>query len=292
MKTKFLILIFIFLLSFDCNAQQTQFVKSFDGVEIAYQISGDGEFPLIFVHGWCCDKSYWREQVSFFEKRYKIITIDLAGHGESGINREKYTIPLFANDVSAVINQLGLKDFIIIGHSMGVNVMLEAAIQNPDKTRALFSIDGYREIPKIKTKEELVELEEQQRAGWSEDVFESKVYNWVRNWQHRPEETEMMEKIAKDMSQNNPRVGIESLINMMQWYFSEYPNSLKKIENLSVISIASESKPNVEEFRNYGVNLQDFRMDGYSHFFHITQPEKFNKILDEQISLVLSDYRK
>jgi pimeloyl-ACP methyl ester carboxylesterase len=261
-------------------------------VEIAYQISGDGEFPLIFVHGWCCDKSYWREQVSFFEKRYKIITIDLAGHGESGINREKYTIPLFANDVSAVINQLGLKDFIIIGHSMGVNVMLEAAIQNPDKTRALFSIDGYREIPKIKTKEELVELEEQQRAGWSEDVFESKVYNWVRNWQHRPEETEMMEKIAKDMSQNNPRVGIESLINMMQWYFSEYPNSLKKIENLSVISIASESKPNVEEFRNYGVNLQDFRMDGYSHFFHITQPEKFNKILDEQISLVLSDYRK
>lgn len=62
-------------------------VKSADGVEIAYQAEGTGKYSLVFIHGWCCDKSYWKDQLNLAEKGYQVITIDLAGHGESGKNR-------------------------------------------------------------------------------------------------------------------------------------------------------------------------------------------------------------
>lgn len=288
---KLYLTLFFFIFSIVCFSQQTQFVKSSDGLDIAYQVYGKGEITLIFIHGWCCDKSYWKEQIKVLRKDYKIIAIDLPGHGESGLGREKFTIPMFAEDVTSVIKHLKLNKIILIGHSMGVNVMLEAAILNLDKTLALFTIDGYSIIPKILSKEELAALEKRQRAEWIEDDFEPYVYNWVRNWHHQPEETEMIEKIAKDMSQNNPRAAIESAINFMQWFNSDYPNSLKSIGNIPVISIASESKPDVKVFRNHGVNFYDFRMDGLSHFLMITHPEEFNEILTEQLHRVINgDY--
>ena len=86
---------------------------------------------------------------------------------------------------------------------------------------------------------------------------------------------------------NDPFTGIDAIINMMQWYYRDYPNSLKLIKDIPVISIASESKPNVEEFRKYGVNFQDFRMEGFSHFLHMTNPVEFNKIFGEQLNKVL-----
>ena len=66
----------------------TEKVSSKDGVEIAYEVKGYGEPALVFVHGWCWDKSIWENQVKVFSAKYKVITIDLAGHGESGSNRK------------------------------------------------------------------------------------------------------------------------------------------------------------------------------------------------------------
>ncbi len=291
MKKLYLTLSCFFFYSVVCFSQQTQFVKSSDGENIAYQAYGKGKITLVLIHGWCCDKSYWKKQTSILQDKFKIVAIDLAGHGESGHERIKYTIPMFARDVNTVVNQLNLDKFILIGHSMGANVILEAAILNLDKTLALFSIDGYSRIPKILSEKELAAMEERQRAEWVEDDFEIYVYNWVRNWHHQPKEKEMIEKIAKDMSKNNPRAGIESAINFMQWINRDYPNSLKSIGNIPVISIASESKPDVKAFRDHGVNFYDLRMDGISHFLMITHPEEFNEILTKQLNKVINgDY--
>src|SRR4030042_2442379 len=57
---------------------------SSDGIPISYEVRGKGEPALIFVHGWCCDRSYWNEQLPHFAQKYKVVSVDLAGHGESG----------------------------------------------------------------------------------------------------------------------------------------------------------------------------------------------------------------
>ena len=65
------------------TAHGAQISISSDGVDIHYEVYGKGEPTLVFIHGWSCDRSYWRAQVEYFAKQYQVITIDLAGHGES-----------------------------------------------------------------------------------------------------------------------------------------------------------------------------------------------------------------
>ncbi|CAK2730131.1 Esterase [Vibrio crassostreae] len=62
---------------------------SHDGEQIAYGKSGSGETALIFIHGWSLDSRLWQNQVSEFSKQYQVITMDLAGHGNSSFNRHK-----------------------------------------------------------------------------------------------------------------------------------------------------------------------------------------------------------
>jgi hypothetical protein len=83
---------------------QTRCAQSFDGETISYNVYGDGEITLVFVHGWSCDSRYWREQVPYFAKKYKVVTVDLAGHGHSSQNRKIYSVESFAQDVNAVID--------------------------------------------------------------------------------------------------------------------------------------------------------------------------------------------
>ena len=104
-------------------------VLSSDNVPIYYEVQGDGEPALVFIHGWCCDRSYWREQMGEFAQQYKVVTVDLAGHGESGLDRKAWTMSAFGEDVVAVVESLGLDKVVLIGHSMGqVSRMLSNGI--------------------------------------------------------------------------------------------------------------------------------------------------------------------
>ena len=84
-------------------------VISSDGVSIAYEVRGEGEPALVFIHGWCCDRSYWSEQLHHFVEKYKVIAIDLAGHGDSGLNRKEWTMAAFGEDVVAVVDKINLE---------------------------------------------------------------------------------------------------------------------------------------------------------------------------------------
>ena len=73
-----------------------------DGVSIRYRIYGNGEPALIFIHCWACDSTYWDQQLDALKTRYTLVTLDLAGHGESGTARGDWSIPAFGADVAAV----------------------------------------------------------------------------------------------------------------------------------------------------------------------------------------------
>jgi len=119
-------------------------VLSADQTEISYTLYGDGKTALIFVHCWCCDQGYWREQVDTFSQDYKVVTIDLAGHGKSGTGRDDYTLQAFGMDVASVVKHLELNRIILIGHSLGGGVILAAAHQLKEQTLALIGVDTYQ----------------------------------------------------------------------------------------------------------------------------------------------------
>ncbi|MBF0157224.1 MAG: alpha/beta hydrolase [Magnetococcales bacterium] len=102
-------------------------VPSADGTAIHYQETGTGPVALLFVHCWSCDGGFWKRQVGHFSRTNRVVTLDLAGHGASGKGRTTYTMAAFAEDVVAVVERLRLDRVILIGHSMGGPVVVEAA---------------------------------------------------------------------------------------------------------------------------------------------------------------------
>jgi pimeloyl-ACP methyl ester carboxylesterase len=109
------------------GSPQTHSVASTDGVRIVYDVRGQGDVALVFVHCWACNRFFWRNQVNVFSTRYRVVALDLAGHGQSGANRQIWTVSSLAQDVVAVANDLKLRKMILIGHSLGGRVCLEAA---------------------------------------------------------------------------------------------------------------------------------------------------------------------
>ncbi|MCB0489301.1 MAG: alpha/beta hydrolase, partial [Cyclobacteriaceae bacterium] len=145
MKTIVLIVALLSLISCSNQGEKKQEIKN-NGVDINYTISGTGEKTLFFVHGWCIDQNYWNSQVSFFNKNYKVVTVDLPGHGESGKNRDSWKVSDYASDVVKVIDDLQLKHVILVGHSMGGDIVLEAALARPDVVDAIIGVDNFKDV--------------------------------------------------------------------------------------------------------------------------------------------------
>jgi len=112
-----------------------------DGVRVAYDIRGQGDTAMVFVHCWACDRTFWREQLDAFADEYKVVSLDLPGHGASGADREAWSIAGLGGDVLAVVEALGLESVILVGHSMGGPVALEAARLMPERVRGVVCAD-------------------------------------------------------------------------------------------------------------------------------------------------------
>jgi pimeloyl-ACP methyl ester carboxylesterase len=116
-------------------------VLASDGLKIVCEVRGKGDTALIFLHGWCGDREYWKNQVDVFAGDYRVVTLDQAGHGESGKDRKSWTVADLADDVKAVAKTLGLNRLILVGHSMGGPVALMAAKRMPGTVVAVIGAD-------------------------------------------------------------------------------------------------------------------------------------------------------
>lgn len=116
-----------------------------NSVTINYNIYGRGEVTLLFIHGAYIDQTYWDEQVKHFEKRYKVVTLDLAGHGKSGHEeRSHWSVEVMADDVVALVKHLELKNVILIAHSLGGSIALIAATKYPQPFIGFVGVDNFK----------------------------------------------------------------------------------------------------------------------------------------------------
>src|SRR2546423_6808292 len=102
-----------------------------NNLAIDYIMEGKGEITLLFVHGSFINKEYWKDQIINFSKKYLVVAPDLAGHGKSGRSRSNWTIEEFGRDIVELIRQLKLSNIILIGHSLGGDIILETAVAYP-----------------------------------------------------------------------------------------------------------------------------------------------------------------
>ena len=258
-------------------------VLSKDGVPISYEIYGSGEPTLVFVHGWSCDARYWRAQLPYFSKNQRVVTLDLAGHGHSGITRSQYTMSAFGEDVRAVTEATGSNSVILIGHSMGGSVIAEAARLMPNRVVGLIGIDTLENIEYPMTREDLTKmitpLEKDFRTGSRQFVGEMISSNT---------DPQLREWILGDISAAPPAVALSAMNEMMLQYITgEAARTFDKIR-IPVITVNGDLWPiNYEANRRHMFSFDAIVLKEADHFLMMDRPEEFNRALEKAIHRLL-----
>lgn len=246
-------------------------VASIDGERIAYEKRGSGDLAVVLVHGWSCDRSYFKHQLESFSDRYTTVSVDLAGHGESTAGREVSTIPLFGEDVAAVVRKLDLKRVVLVGHSMGGDVVVAAARLLKGRVVGLIWVDDYKDLGPPSSDAEIEAFAAQFRAD-----FPGMADKMVRSLFRRDTDPALVDRIAKDMASAPPEVGATSIESSFK-YAHEIPGALAELR-LPVIAINADNGPtDVASLAKHGV--KSVVMPGVGHFLMLEDPERFDALL-------------
>ena len=107
-----------------------------NGIDLAYSDQGQGP-PLVLIHAFPLNRAMWEPQVQAFASHYRIITVDLRGHGESDAPMWCYTLEQFTDDVKALLDHLAISQATFVGLSMGGYILFAMYRKYPEMVTAL-----------------------------------------------------------------------------------------------------------------------------------------------------------
>jgi pimeloyl-ACP methyl ester carboxylesterase len=249
-------------------------VNSADGSPIQYGVRGRGEITVVFIHCWTCNHRFWKSQIDHFSRSYRVAWLDLAGHGLSGSHRKDYTMQAFGADVAAVVKHIGGERVVLVGHSMGGPVAIEAAKLLGDRVIGIVGVDTFYtpfEWPKS-------EAEFKQFVKPFEDDFKGTSGQMVRSMFPPDVDPAVSGWILDQMATGNREMGISAMYSMFHWNAGEGPASLKRyagiLRNINAAPAGEAAAPHA------GVTL----VANAGHFVAQVKPKEFNRILEKIIA--------
>ena len=257
-------------------------VRSADGVDIHYSVTGNGKTALVFVHGWSCDSRYWSEQIDAFADRYEIITLDLAGHGQSGSNRDDWTIEAFGGDVAAVVEAAASGPVVLIGHSMGGPVVLEAAHQLGERVPLIVAVDT------LQSPGQPAYSEEESRKLWAPFAgdFSAATESFVRQNFFLPDSpAELVDRISADMAAADPHVALEAGHGLTTYGVAD---GLRAVADVPLVLVNASYVPtDAETLASLHPKSRLELMEGVGHFPMLEAPDAFNALLENVLATEL-----
>nr|VFK23004.1 MAG: Pimeloyl-ACP methyl ester carboxylesterase [Candidatus Kentron sp. MB]VFK26599.1 MAG: Pimeloyl-ACP methyl ester carboxylesterase [Candidatus Kentron sp. MB]VFK74526.1 MAG: Pimeloyl-ACP methyl ester carboxylesterase [Candidatus Kentron sp. MB] len=251
-------------------------VRSADGSSIAYGVRGEGDITIVFVHGWTCNHLFWKPQIEYFSKTHKVVWLDLAGHGFSDSKRRDYTVSAFGEDVAAVVRAAKGNNVILVGHSMGGPVSIEAANLLGEKILAIVGVDIFF------TSLELPDSDQRIRGFIKpfEDDFQATSKKFVRSMFNPQADPRQVELIAEIMSGADKKMAVSALRETIQWLVRNTPSSLEKYRTKlhNINGTHATTSANETAMHNV-VTIPDV-----NHFVAQVKPDAFNRALERIIS--------
>lgn len=256
------------------DGPQTGTIHAEDGVRIAYTSEGQGDPAIIFVHGWTCDQTHWRFQVAEFRKSFRVITIDLPGHGASGANRESWSMDGLGADVAAVVRGLELKRVILVGHSMGGSVVLAAASKLRGIVQGIVAADSVHNVEYVARPDATARFIKR-----FEDDFEGARARFMSGF-FENRDSEILQSILQDTSKTDPTAAVQQLAD-----YNRY--DLKAALSAAGVPVRAINAANpyptaIKTNRKYG-DFDAVFMKGVGHFLMLQKPDEFNRHLRTMI---------
>lgn len=254
-----------------------------DGCKLFYEEVGSGQ-PLLLVHGWSQTSRFFKYQLSGLADNFRVIALDLRGHGESEKPEYGLRISRFAADVNDLITQLDLKNVILLGWSMGCSVIW-----------SYLDLFGTSRISKLVLVDEpawLLNTPEHDLGfmGWDDfQAFSKRVENeqeeFARWFIGIMVTTDLPEEEREWMAQENLKLPSKLATTLVLNHFiNDWRDVIKRI-TLPTLVVAADNghvRPETQQWIHEqipGSQLEIFK--GRGHLMFYEEPEKFNKLVRE-----------
>jgi pimeloyl-ACP methyl ester carboxylesterase len=245
--------------------------RSADGVEIAYTHAGHGPVSLLFIHGGLASRAFWAPQLAGLSGAFRMAALDLAGHGHSSRNRERWTIAAFAGDVCAVAEALDLRNLVLVGNSLGGPVALEAAPRLPGRAVGVVGVDTLHEAGQVFPPDEAAA----RAAAYRRDL-RAACAEMCQALFHPGEHMELQAWALKIMLAMDREV-VARIMEGLSGYDLE---TAFRLSGVPIRAINGDLWPTqIEANRKVAPDFEAVIMRGAGHYPMLERPDEFNEIL-------------
>jgi len=253
---------------------KSEVVNAADGVPIHYSVQGKGDPALVFIHCWACNRHFWDNQVAEFSKTYRVVTIDLPGHGESGQGRTNYSVESYGDDVKTVVTKLNLKRVVLVGSSMGGPIALEATRRMPDRVVAIIPVDTLQNVEQKVPQEQLDAVFKQMQAD-----FKTATTNLLNQFFFAPgTPAAVKERIINETIAQKPEVVLPILKAVFSY---DAAPGLREVK-VPIRAINADRVPtDLTVNRKYAPQFDVVIIKGTGHYPMLEDPARFNQMLAE-----------
>lgn len=253
------------------------------GSRIDYDMTGEGDTTLLFVHGWCINKSYWESQMEYFKDKYTVVAMDLPGHGESDKNRTDWTVQNYSKDVMFLIRALSLKNVVLVGHSMGGNIILEPAIAMPDVVIGFVGVDNFKDLAVEYSSEEKLEMDA--FMDMIRTDYQSTITGFASDMLFAASTSKRIQtRVLNDILGMPPDISVSILESLEEAHAME--GAQMQVMKLKVHLINSDGYPtNEAQLEKYCARSYQVHSIGMlGHYPMVEDPDRFNEIIEDILS--------
>ena len=257
-----------------------------DNCRIYYEESGEGE-AVVFVHGWDCNRHFFKKQIPEFAKKYHVLAYDLRGHGDSDRPEKGLYLAQFARDLKDLIENRGLKNVVLIGWSMGVHIIWE-----------YISHYGCENLKKVVLIDMTAKMMAEPEENWPHTIFDSYtradgmayLEQCAQNWDSCADEfvpamfsdgpcQDEIPWVLDMAKRNTPHVMVNMWLAIIQ---KDYRDMLKDIKVPCLYTYGARKSLYTEENAKWlEENIPDCRIAAFDggHIHFLQDAENFNKVV-------------
>jgi pimeloyl-ACP methyl ester carboxylesterase len=255
-----------------------------DGVALCYKEAGEGEPPVLLVHGWCCDHTFLAPQFEHFAERgHRVVAVDLRGHGESDKPHQRYSMEDFADDLAWMCRRLELAKPVVVGHSMGGIVAFDLAARNPDLPSADVMLDAAVVLPSA-ARAAIPSLLKELRGPDYQNV--------LRGYASRslfiPTDDEgRKERILRSMSSASQQVVVSALEGLRDYDPTEAAGGLA-VPGVYIAADELQPRSDMARFHEMFSDILYGKAVGSGHFCQLEVPGQINAMIDRFLAVKLT----
>ena len=253
-------------------------VQRADHTTIHYTISGPADGPtLAFIHGWGCNRNDFDAIAGFLPENYRVLAVDLGEHGDSRSTRDVWTMEEFAHDVKAALEAESVDDCVVVGHSLGGAVAVEAGRILPDVVSHVVALDALHYLALFPAPDE--QLAKTLLQPFHDD-FPAAVRGLVEGGSLEDTDPVLKDAYFEKMSAVRQPAGLRSIEGLVHWDMDAALREVKQpITVFAVRAILTQ-----EAIDRYDDRIRFVPVDLGSHHFHVESPEGTAKLLADVVS--------